>query len=113
MYAKTVDPPRRAWSRLTYTLFGRYASSPGELPCVVVKNGTVTSCAPTPLRCATKSYFGHCLGAAGALEATITIIAVCCGALLPTLRLTKYGDSAWRGGRDLNIGMEFGRLHLE
>jgi len=42
---------------------------------------------PIPVS-STKSYFGHCLGAAGALEAIITIIAVRCGALLPTLRLT-------------------------
>jgi 3-oxoacyl-[acyl-carrier-protein] synthase II len=41
---------------------------------------------PIPVS-STKSYFGHCLGAAGALEAAITIIAVRCGALLPTLRL--------------------------
>ena len=42
----------------------------------------------------TKSYFGHCLGAAGALEAAITIVAVRCGALLPTLRLTDPIPSA-------------------
>jgi 3-oxoacyl-[acyl-carrier-protein] synthase II len=42
---------------------------------------------PIPVS-STKSYFGHCLGAAGALEAAITIVAVRCGALLPTLRLT-------------------------
>ena len=41
---------------------------------------------PVPVS-STKSYFGHCLGAAGALEAAITIMAVRCGALLPTLRL--------------------------
>jgi 3-oxoacyl-(acyl-carrier-protein) synthase len=41
----------------------------------------------------TKSYFGHCLGAAGALEAAITIIAIRCGVLLPTLRLTDPIDS--------------------
>jgi len=40
----------------------------------------------------TKSYFGHCLGAAGALEAVVTIIAVRCGALFPTLRLTDPID---------------------
>jgi 3-oxoacyl-(acyl-carrier-protein) synthase len=43
---------------------------------------------PVPVS-STKSYFGHCLGAAGALEAAITIAAVRCGALLPTLRLTE------------------------
>ncbi len=42
---------------------------------------------PVPVS-STKSYFGHCLGAAGALEAAITIMAVRWGALLPTLRLT-------------------------
>ena len=42
---------------------------------------------PIPVS-STKSYFGHCLGAAGALEAAITIMAIRCGALLPTLRLT-------------------------
>jgi len=36
----------------------------------------------------TKSYFGHCLGAAGALEAAVTIMAIRSGALFPTLRLT-------------------------
>ncbi len=41
----------------------------------------------------TKSYFGHCLGAAGALEAAITIIAIRCGVLIPTLRLTNPIDS--------------------
>lgn len=43
---------------------------------------------PIPVS-STKSYFGHCLGAAGAIEAAITIIAVRSGALLPTLRLTN------------------------
>ncbi|HME58504.1 MAG TPA: beta-ketoacyl-[acyl-carrier-protein] synthase family protein [Terracidiphilus sp.] len=41
---------------------------------------------PIPVS-STKSYFGHCLGAAGALEAAITIMAMQSGALLPTLRL--------------------------
>src|SRR5580700_8986049 len=36
---------------------------------------------PIPVS-STKSYFGHCLGAAGALEAAITIMAVRAGALL-------------------------------
>jgi len=43
---------------------------------------------PIPVS-STKSYFGHCLGAAGALEAAITIMAIRCGALIPTLRLTN------------------------
>jgi 3-oxoacyl-[acyl-carrier-protein] synthase II len=43
---------------------------------------------PVPVS-STKSYFGHCLGAAGALEAAITIMAVRSGTLLPTLRLTN------------------------
>jgi 3-oxoacyl-[acyl-carrier-protein] synthase II len=47
---------------------------------------------PIPVS-STKSYFGHCLGAAGALEAAITIIAVRSGALLPTLRLTDPIES--------------------
>lgn len=42
---------------------------------------------PIPVS-STKSYFGHCLGAAGALEAAITIMALRSGTLLPTLRLT-------------------------
>lgn len=49
-------------------------------------------CHPIPVS-STKSYFGHCLGAAGALEAAITIMAVRCGALLPTLRLTHPIES--------------------
>jgi 3-oxoacyl-[acyl-carrier-protein] synthase II len=48
---------------------------------------------PIPVS-STKSYFGHCLGAAGALEAAITILAVRCGALLPTLRLTDPIESS-------------------
>jgi 3-oxoacyl-[acyl-carrier-protein] synthase II len=47
---------------------------------------------PIPVS-STKSYFGHCLGAAGALEAAITIMAVRAGALLPTLRLTDPIES--------------------
>jgi 3-oxoacyl-(acyl-carrier-protein) synthase len=42
---------------------------------------------PIPVS-STKSYFGHCLGAAGALEAAITITAMQESALFPTLRLT-------------------------
>jgi 3-oxoacyl-(acyl-carrier-protein) synthase len=41
----------------------------------------------------TKSYFGHCLGAAGAIEAAITIMAMRAGVLLPTLRLTDPIES--------------------
>lgn len=48
---------------------------------------------PVPVS-STKSYFGHCLGAAGALEAAITIMAVRAGALLPTLRLTNPIESS-------------------
>jgi 3-oxoacyl-[acyl-carrier-protein] synthase II len=47
---------------------------------------------PIPVS-STKSYFGHCLGAAGALEAAITIMAIRAGALLPTLRLTHPIES--------------------
>ena len=47
---------------------------------------------PIPVS-STKSYVGHCLGAAGALEAAITIVAVRAGALLPTLRLTDPIES--------------------
>jgi 3-oxoacyl-[acyl-carrier-protein] synthase II len=58
---------------------------------------------PIPVS-STKSYFGHCLGAAGALEAAITIMAVRCGALLPTLRLTDPIESPsvnWLRGKVL------------
>ena len=41
---------------------------------------------PIPVS-STKSYFGHCLGAAGALEAAITILSLRRGILFPTLRL--------------------------
>jgi 3-oxoacyl-[acyl-carrier-protein] synthase II len=41
----------------------------------------------------TKSYFGHCLGAAGALEAVVTILSLRSGALPPTLRLTNPIES--------------------
>jgi 3-oxoacyl-[acyl-carrier-protein] synthase II len=47
---------------------------------------------PIPVS-STKSYFGHCLGAAGALEAAVTICAVRTGALYPTLRLSDPIDS--------------------
>ena len=35
----------------------------------------------------TKSYFGHCLAAAGALEAVVTILSINSSTLFPTLRL--------------------------
>jgi 3-oxoacyl-[acyl-carrier-protein] synthase II len=47
---------------------------------------------PIPVS-STKSYFGHCLGAAGALEAAITICGIRRGALFPTLRLSDPIDS--------------------
>jgi 3-oxoacyl-[acyl-carrier-protein] synthase II len=47
---------------------------------------------PIPVS-STKSYFGHCLGAAGALEAAITISAMRASALYPTLRLTDPIES--------------------
>jgi 3-oxoacyl-[acyl-carrier-protein] synthase II len=48
---------------------------------------------PIPVS-STKSYFGHCLGGAGALEAAITIMAIRAGALIPTLRLTNPIESS-------------------
>jgi len=48
--------------------------------------------APIPVS-STKSYFGHCLGAAGALEAAVTIAGMRSGALFPTLRLTDPIES--------------------
>ena len=47
---------------------------------------------PVPVS-STKSYFGHCLGAAGALEAAVTIAGMQAGALFPTLRLTDPIES--------------------
>jgi len=47
---------------------------------------------PMPVS-STKSYFGHCLGAAGALEAAATIAGIRRGALFPTLRLSDPIDS--------------------
>ena len=55
---------------------------------------------PIPVS-STKSYFGHCLGAAGALEAVITILSLRRGVLFPTLRLTDPIDAAavdWLSG---------------
>jgi 3-oxoacyl-(acyl-carrier-protein) synthase len=42
---------------------------------------------PVPVS-STKSYFGHCLGSAGSIEAAITISAIRSSAIYPTLRLT-------------------------
>jgi 3-oxoacyl-[acyl-carrier-protein] synthase II len=47
---------------------------------------------PVPVS-STKSYFGHCLGAAGSVEAAITIATIRSGLILPTLRLTDPVDS--------------------
>jgi len=41
----------------------------------------------------TKSYFGHCLGSAGSIEAAIAISAIRSGVLYPTLRLTDPLES--------------------
>jgi len=42
---------------------------------------------PIPVS-SSKSYFGHCLGAAGALESVVTILSMRSGTLFPTLRLS-------------------------
>jgi len=47
---------------------------------------------PVPIS-STKSYFGHCLGSAGSIEAAITISAIRSGAIYPTLRLTDPIES--------------------
>lgn len=47
---------------------------------------------PIPVS-STKSYIGHCLGAAGAIEAAITILAMRGNALTPTLRLADPIES--------------------
>ncbi|HET9406765.1 MAG TPA: beta-ketoacyl-[acyl-carrier-protein] synthase family protein [Candidatus Sulfotelmatobacter sp.] len=49
--------------------------------------------APIPVS-STKSYIGHCLGAAGALEAAIAIAGMRSSTLFPTLRLTDPIDSS-------------------
>jgi 3-oxoacyl-[acyl-carrier-protein] synthase II len=48
---------------------------------------------PIPVS-SSKSYFGHCLGAAGALEAVVTILSVRSGVLFPTLRLNDPIESS-------------------
>jgi 3-oxoacyl-[acyl-carrier-protein] synthase II len=48
---------------------------------------------PVPVS-STKSYFGHCLGSAGSIEAVITISAMRAGTIYPTLRLTDPIESA-------------------
>jgi 3-oxoacyl-[acyl-carrier-protein] synthase II len=48
---------------------------------------------PVPVS-STKGHFGHCLGAAGALEAAVTVIAIRSGALFPTLRLGSAVECA-------------------
>jgi len=48
---------------------------------------------PIPVS-STKSYFGHCLGSAGSIEAAIAISAIRSGAIYPTLRLTDPIESA-------------------
>ena len=47
---------------------------------------------PIPVS-STKSYFGHCLGAAGALEAAVAIAGMQSSVLFPTLRLADPIDS--------------------
>ena len=47
---------------------------------------------PVPVS-STKSYFGHCLGSAGSIEAAITISAIRSGVIYPTLRLTDPIES--------------------
>jgi 3-oxoacyl-[acyl-carrier-protein] synthase II len=56
--------------------------------------------APIPAS-STKSYFGHCLGAAGALEAAVTIASIRHATLFPTLRLADPIESSavdWLAG---------------
>ncbi len=47
---------------------------------------------PIPVS-STKSYFGHCLGAAGTLEAAVTVVSMRNATLFPTLRLTDPIES--------------------
>ena len=48
---------------------------------------------PIPVS-STKSYFGHCLGSAGAIEAAITLASIQSETIFPTLRLTNPIPSA-------------------
>jgi len=48
---------------------------------------------PVPVS-STKSYFGHCLGSAGCVEAAVAISAIRSGAIYPTLRLTDPIESS-------------------
>ena len=48
---------------------------------------------PIPVS-STKSYFGHCLAAAGSLEAVVTILSLRSSTLYPTLRLNDPIESA-------------------
>jgi 3-oxoacyl-[acyl-carrier-protein] synthase II len=48
---------------------------------------------PVPVS-STKSYIGHTLGAAGAIEALITLLALRSGTLFPTLRLERPIETA-------------------
>jgi len=47
---------------------------------------------PIPVS-SSKSYFGHCLGAAGTLESVVTILSARLGILFPTLRLNDPIES--------------------
>jgi 3-oxoacyl-(acyl-carrier-protein) synthase len=51
------------------------------------------SCARTIPVSSSKSYFGHCLAAAGALEAAVSILSLRQGILFPTLRLKNPIES--------------------
>jgi len=53
----------------------------------------------------TKSQLGHCLGAAGAIEALVTVLALDEGVVPPTVSL-REPDPAWR---DLDLVASAGR----